>query len=191
MKYLKVLLFIVFAIVIGVAIAIFRIANIENSKAFFHNGNWMGSNKLPLGQDNLLTAQISVFALFALPSEEAVYVASLRDNNQQLFNAKNDYVISGNIKDIKAPYWSITAYGKDLFLIDNEAARYNFNNSTLKTDINGNYTIIISAKEHSGNWLPTPNIERFGLLLRIYLGDKKFLGQLETATLPEIKKVMP
>jgi hypothetical protein len=190
-KYLKVLLFIVFTIVIGVAIAIYRIADVENSKAFFHNGNWMGSNKLPLGKDNLITAQVSVFALFALPSKEAVYVAALRDNNQQIFNAKNDYVINGNIKNIKAPYWSITAYGKDLFLIDNKAARYSFNNTTLKTDTNGNYTIIISAKEQSGNWLPTPNNDRFGLLLRIYLGDKKFLSQLETAPLPEIKKVMP
>ncbi len=191
MKFIKPFLFVLLALIIGVALAVYRIAGFESNDAFFHNGSWIGSKHLPLGKDNLLTAQVSCFALFALPSEEAIYLFAKRDEQQHKFHSKNDYTITGNIYQIHANYWSITAYGKDLFLIPNRAERYSFNNSTIKTDSAGNFSIAVSSKEKPGNWLPAPDDAQFGLVLRIYKGEKDFIEQLDTTALPEIKIAQP
>lgn len=187
MKFLKLFLFIILAVSIGIAVAVYRIAGFESSNAFFSNGSWMGSKNLPLGKDNLLTAQVTCFALFALPSEEAIYLFSKRDDHREKLHSKNDYTITGNIHQIHALYWSITAYGKDLFLVPNEAERYSFNNSNLQTDSAGNFSIGVSHHKKQGNWLPSPENAQFGLVLRIYRGEKDFIAKLDETPLPEIK----
>jgi hypothetical protein len=186
-KYLKTFFFILFAVAAGIGVAVYRIAGVEKSEALFHNGSWMGSKNLPLGKDNLLTAQVTLFALFALPGEEAIYLFSKRDNNKELLHSDKDYTISGNVKQIHSKYWSITAYGKDLFLVPNEAERYSFNNTNIQTDTAGNFVIHISHKRKEGNWLPSPESARFNLVLRIYKGEKEFLETLSETPLPEIK----
>ena len=187
MKFLKPFLFVLLALTIGVAIAVYRIAGFESNDAFFHNGSWMGSKNLPLGKDDLLTAQVTCFALFALPGEEAIYLFAKRDEHHEKFHSKNDYTVTGNIHQIHAKYWSITAYGKDLYLIPNNAERYSFNNSNIQTDSAGNFSIAVSNKEKQGNWLPSPDNGGFGLVLRIYRGEKDFIEQLDKTALPEIK----
>ena len=187
MKFLKAFLFVFVALIIGVAVAVYRISGFENNDAFFHNGNWIGSKNLPLGKNDLLTAQVTCFALFALPGEEAIYLFAMRDEHHEKFNSENDYTITGNTHQIAAAYWSITAYGKDLYLIPNSAERYSFNNSNIQADSAGNFSIVVSNKEKLGNWLPAPDNAGFGLVLRIYRGEKDFIQQLDKAALPEIK----
>lgn len=191
MKFLKAFLFVVVACALGIGIAIFRIKDFENSPAFFKNGAWRGTTNLPLGKDPLLTAQITVFALFALPSEEAVYLFAGRDNNNEKLNAANDYTITGNIHQIQSKYWSITAYGKDLYLIPNADSRFGFSSTALVTDSAGNFTINVSAQKKSGNWLPVKEGAPFSLVLRIYKGEKSFMDKLQNTPLPEIKIVKP
>jgi hypothetical protein len=182
-------LFFLFAITLGIGVAIFRIANIENSDAFFHNGSWIGSNSLPLGKNNLVTAQITVFGLFALPSEEAIYLFARRDDKNELLSGDADYEIFGNINQMKAKYWSITIYGKDLYLIENEVDKFSFNQSNVQADSLGNFSILVSAKRHERNWLPSKSNGRFNLVLRIYDGEKQFISNLEQADLPKIKQI--
>ncbi len=186
---MKKFLFVFIAIVIGLGVGVYRIANIEGSKSFFTNGSWTGSQSLPLGKDNLLTAQVSTFALFALPSEEAIYLFARRDEQHEKLTGENDYVIAGNVNQIKAYYWSITAYGKDLYLIPNEANRFSFNNSNLQADSAGNFSITVSSKKQSGNWLPSPEGARFNLVMRIYKGKKDFVEHLNEVPLPSIKRL--
>jgi hypothetical protein len=187
-KYFKTFLFVLISILVGLGVAIFRIADFEHSNAFFHNGNWMGSKDLPLGKDDLLTAQITCFALFALPGEEAIYLFAKRDKDKEKFHSKNNYIISGNVNQIHAKYWSITAYGKDHFLIPNSVQRYAFNNSSIElNDSTGNFSITVSSEQHPGNWLPSPKDAGFSLVLRIYRGEKDFIAHLEEAVLPEIE----
>ena len=93
MKFLKLLLFIFLALSCGIGIGVYRIANIENSQAFFHNGSWTGSKNLALGEDKLITAQITIFALFALPSTEAIYLFARRDEKHEVLNAENNYTV--------------------------------------------------------------------------------------------------
>jgi len=182
-------LFVVAAIILGIGIGVYRIAGVEKSEAFFNNGNWIGSKDLPLGKDNLLTAQVTVFALFALPSQEAIYLFARRDDEKEILNSETDYTITGNIHQIQARYWSITLYGKDLYLVPNAYERYSFNNTSLKTDSAGNFTITVSHQQKGENWLPSPNKTRFNLVLRIYKGEQNFLQQLEKTPLPVIKKL--
>jgi hypothetical protein len=186
---MKKFFFLLLAIALGLALAVYRIADVDSSKAFFHNGSWIGSNSLPLGKNNLLTAQVTLFGLFALPSDEAIYLFSRKDDHAELLNGIHDYVLTGNFTQIKAKYWSITAYGKDLFLIPNEVNRYSFNNSNLQTDSLGNFSIIISEAKQSGNWLPIEKDKRFNLVLRIYKGDEAFVSHLGIVALPIIKRV--
>lgn len=191
MNYVKAFLFVLVAVLVGAGIGVYRIAGVEDSKVFFTNGSWMGSKDLPLGKDKLLTAQASVFALFALPSNEAIYLFSRRDESKELLNSANDYTITGNLNQIRANYWSITAYGKDLYLIPNSVDRYSFNNNSIKADSLGNFTITLSHTQKGDNWLPTPEDARFNLVLRIYKGDYNYLSSLETTQLPVIKKLQP
>ena len=131
---------------------------------------------------------MTLFALFALPSQEAVYLLAADDDKGKRLNGDNLYSISGNINDIKAEYWSITAYASDLYLIPNEAGRYAFNRDNLKTDSAGNFTIYLSAAKTEGNWLPIKKGEKFELLLRLYKGEKEFLQELDKANLPIVRK---
>ena len=189
MKSLRPFLFILLALIVGIGIGVYRIAGVESSDAFFRNGSWTGSRDLPLGKDKLITAQVTVFALFALPSKEAIYLFARRDENKELLHSANDYTITGNVNQIKAKYWSITAYGKDLYLIPNKDDRYSFNHTNLQTDSAGNFTITLSHKRKGANWLPTPEEAKFNLVLRIYKGESEFLSGLEETPLPVIKKV--
>lgn len=187
MKPGRIFLLLLLSFVLGIAIAGYRLFDFENSPAFFKNGNWMGTTNLPLGKDPLLTAQIALFALYALPSEEAVYLFGKRDDKGDLLNGSNDYEITGNISQLKAGYWSITVYGRDLFLIPNEANRFSFNGANVHTDSAGNFRIVLSASPKPGNWLPVPKQGKFSLLLRVYMGEREFLNQLSTTPLPTVK----
>jgi hypothetical protein len=191
MKAVKFVGLILLAVVLGTGIAAYRIFDFENSPAFFKNGTWMGSNKLPLGTNPLVTAQITLFALYALPSEEAVYLFGRRDSEGNVLSGNKDYEITGNLNQLKAGYWSITAYGKDLFLIPNEAGRYSFNGNNVQADSAGNFRIVLSAKPQPGNWLPLAKGKRFNLLLRLYMGEQQFLDELNTTPLPVIKPLQP
>lgn len=185
---MKKFVFVFLAVLVGLAVAFFRITGLENSKAFFHNGSWTGSNALPLGKSNLLTTQVTLFGLFALPSDEAIYLFARKDENNEFFTSDYNYTIEGNTNDIKAKYWSITIYGKDLFLIDNEINRFSYNNSNIQKDSAGNFTITVSAIKQNGNWLPSKKDSRFNLVLRIYKGEKDFISKLSEVSLPVIKR---
>ena len=196
------ILLILVSIITGLGIAAWRIASLQHSTAFSTYGSWKGTNDLPLNKDNLVTTQVTLFALFALPSNEAVYLFASEDNTHQRLDARFDYYITGNTHNIDAEYWSITAYGKDLYLIPNEASRYSFNRDNLKTDSAGNFEIVVSSYEGFSdsvyfgnetpplNWLPVNKSKsgQFELVLRIYHGKKDFMERLEDARLPRIRR---
>lgn len=182
------LLTLLIALLLGVGIGVYRIASIRSSPAFKTYGSWRGTTDLPLNRDNLVTTQVTIFALFALPSQEAVYLFAADDNDGKRLNGDNNYSLTGNIHDIKAEYWSITAYASDLYLIPNAENRYSFNRDNLQTDSTGNFTIHLSAAKSEGNWLPLKKGGKFQLVLRIYKGEKEFMDNLDKANLPLLRK---
>ena len=186
---LTILFFILLAVITGLGVAAYRISKVQTSPAFAQYGSWRGSKDLPLNRDELVTTQVTLFALFALPSNEAIYLFAANDAQNELLNGRSDYSLEGNINDIKSAYWSITAYGKDQFLISNASNRYSFNANNLSTDTLGNFRINISAKPKTGNWLPVQGDAQFRLVLRIYQGNKSFVGNLDKTNLPVIRKL--
>ena len=176
------------AMITGIGIAAWRIAGIDHSPAYRTYGSWHGTTNLPLNQDDLVTAQVTLFALFALPSQEAVYLFASKDEKEVRLNGSNSYILEGNIHNIRADYWSITAYGRDLYLMPNEADRYSFNSDNLKTDSLGNFKISISSRAMNENWLPVIKDKKFELVLRLYNGQKDFMEHLDKAVLPVIKR---
>ena len=177
------------AVITGFGIAAWRIARIDKSPAYRVYGSWRGTTNLALNQDDLVTTQVTLFALFALPSQEAVYLFAYADEKNKRLNGGRSYTIEGNIHNIKAEYWSITAYGRDLYLIPNQANRYSFNRENLKTDSLGNFKIVMSNKPTDGNWLPVQKGKKFELVLRLYDSDKDFMEHLDKAALPVIKRI--
>jgi hypothetical protein len=184
----KYLLILIISLVLGIGIGVYRIVSIKSSPAFKTYGSWRGTTDLPLDRDKLVTTQVTLFALFALPSQEAVYLFAADDSAGDRLNGTNNYTLTGNINDIKAEYWSITAYGPDQYLIPNGENRYSFNHDNLKTDNSGNYTIRLSADKKNDNWLPLKKDKKFQLVLRIYHGQKEFMNELDKAKLPVIRK---
>jgi len=70
-------------------------------------------------------------------------------------------------------FWSLTAYGPDLYLVDNEIERYSLSDRTpgLRYDADGGLTVQLSAARPGGeeNWLPVPS-GPYLLGLRVYEG---------------------
>ena len=75
-------------------------------------------------------------------------------------------------------FWSLTAYGMDLYLVDNAINRWSIGDRTpgLRFDDDGGLTIILSAKEPAdpSNWLPVPD-GPFMLGMRVYEGAESVL----------------
>jgi len=191
MKFRNVLVLVVLLLVAvptGLGIAAYRISRVNTSPAFARYGSWRGSKDLPLNRDDLVTTQVTLFALFALPSNEAIYLFASTDSSDQMLTGNADYTIEGNIHKIRAAYWSVTAYGKDQFLMSNQSNRYSFNATNLVTDSLCNFKISLSAEAKPGNWLPVKKGSPFRLVLRLYQGKKDFLEHLDNAGLPVIRK---
>ena len=71
-------------------------------------------------------------------------------------------------------FWSLTAYGTDLYLADNEQNRWSISDRTpgLKYGDDGSLSLIFSATrpELPANWLPVP-AGPYLLGMRVYEGD--------------------
>ena len=76
-------------------------------------------------------------------------------------------------------FWSLTAYGTDLYLVENEIDRWSISDRTpgLVYDDDGSLTILISAERpaKTANWLPVPN-GPFLLGMRVYEGHKEVIA---------------
>lgn len=82
-------------------------------------------------------------------------------------------------------FWSVTAYGSDNFLIDNELDRYCVNDRSdfkLNEDGSLDITLSVQAPEDTSNWLPVSE-GNFHLILRVYYPD---MTALETWQPPVI-----
>jgi hypothetical protein len=75
-------------------------------------------------------------------------------------------------------FWSLTAYGMDLYLVENEINRYSIGDRTpdLHHDDDGGLTVILSAQkpQQPGNWLPVPD-GPYMLGMRVYEGHSSVL----------------
>lgn len=138
-------------------------------------------------------ALVALGGLGANPVSIAIYPKAAFDSDKHALNGNNSYTLHFD----EAPpvnefgFWSITAYGEDNFLIDNELDRYAITDrSELKYNSDGSLSILIQAEPPEdetmmGNWLPV-KAEQVHLYLRVYLPDSRILDGGWTA--PDISK---
>jgi hypothetical protein len=103
----------------------------------------------------------AAFGWGGLPDSAAVYANFVPPQN----DGKKSYVL--NVKDVPVNgFWSVTVYGRDGFMVENDQNAYSYNNVTAKKDANGSITINFGGGEGAVNNLPiTPG---WNYIVRMY-----------------------
>lgn len=157
------------------------------------SGGWSVNKKIrPIIHDPLLRAAINQFGPGAHIAEEALYWSPVLGGGQQLDGA-NRYRLKfakGKVPPVDA-FWSLTLYGADWLLVENEIKRYAITDRSegLVTASDGGLEIAIQhdrPAEEGVNWLPAPQ-GPFKLILRTYQPRPELLdGRYK---LPAVKTV--
>ncbi len=164
---------------------------VERSSRFMEQmGIWrfFGEPIAEFGTEYDYRALVAIGGLGANPVSVAIYPQASHDGNAQILNGENAYTLHFNTPPPVEAYgfWSITAYGEDDFLIDNELNRYTVNDrSELRYGEDGSLDILVQANPPEdaamlGNWLPV-HAEQFHLVLRVYLPHADILNGAWTA----------
>lgn len=146
------------------------------------------------GTDYLRRAYIDFIALGANIPEDAVYPNCVNDKNGDPLDASKKYKIhfeADKLPPVNA-FWSITAYNKDEFLIENKLNRYALGDrDDLKYNEDGSLDLYFQTREPSSdklsNWLPLPETGPFYLTLRLFWPKKEVLD--EKWTIPYVEPI--
>jgi hypothetical protein len=127
------------------------------------------------GRNYLGRAVISAGALGANTRPETVYPLATSDSRGRPLSGGHRYVIRfprGQLPPARA-FWSLTMYGRDRYLVENQADRYSIGDRTpgLRRSEDGSLRIVLQHRRPAGraasNWLPAPR-GRFRVALRLY-----------------------
>ncbi|MNL14096.1 hypothetical protein D3C87_1350260 [compost metagenome] len=133
--------------------------------------------------------------LFGNTKDEAVYIGTRSDKDNNFMSGKNKYIIrfpKGQTPPDKY-FWSITLYElPSRYLVNNAINRYSIGDRTtgLKYEPNGDLIIYIQHEAPKGkesNWLPAPQ-RAFYYLIRIYGPEESILTGAWKAPQPEFVK---
>lgn len=153
--------------------AVTRIRTAGAQLAEVANG-WAVNKKIrPIIHDPLLRAAINQFGPGTHIAEEALYWSPVLGGGQQL-DGSSRYRLKfakGKLPPVDA-FWSLTLYGADWLLVENEIKRYAITDRSedLVTTADGGLEIAIQhdkPTEEGVNWLPAPQ-GPFKLILRTY-----------------------
>lgn len=183
---LKLLGALALAIALGLGSAYYAVNVQTLSKTAVVNGPWSGN--LAAGgtsADMYARAAIAVGGLLALNKSETIYFVADSDSAGEAFDARCTYRIEG--RDPDARWWSITAYGKDRFLIDTPSQRYSIGKSNVVRTADGAFVIRVSTAQHVENWIAA-SPDGFILALRLYNPGPKVTDDPATTALPAIVK---
>ena len=202
-KYTCLVLFtLILANIIGGSVLIHKLQKKWKSNEYtIQNGCWRVNPKMDLANNPTQRASIALGGLFALRESEVLYFAANIDSDGNTLNSKYDYELVGKAPD--ARYWSFTMYGKDHYLVPNEAKQFGYNLETIDyeyapTDVGDEtiknqksyYQIILSNKKQAKNWLPSPKKpENFVITLRLYNPAPSVYNNLANCPLPSIRKI--
>ncbi len=161
------------------------------------NACWRVNKKMDL-QDSHQRALVAMIGLFALRESEVLYFVASEDSEGRPLDAQYDYVLEG--LEMDARYWSYTLYGADFFLVKNEANKFGFNMDNVQYDEapaheeypsnrKKTYTIQISSTPKTHNWLPSSKEGQFHINLRMYNPEKSVYENLDSISLPTIRRI--
>jgi hypothetical protein len=157
------------------------------------NGPWRTSFVTGSTEADLYTrARVALGGLLALAPSETVYWTAARDGDGRPLDARCDYRVTG--EELPARWWSVTFYAADQFLVENDAGRYSFSQTTLARAQGGPWSLIVSSEPQPGdgvNWLPSGKpgaAGPFSLTLRLYNPQPAVYQQPATIALPSIQR---
>jgi len=141
------------------------------------NNGWLipGRYVGKYGRNYLGRALIAIGALAANVRRETIYPLATTDSRGRPLDGTHSYRIRfprGQLPPARA-FWSITMYGADRYLVENEIDRYSIGDRTpgLRRGGDGSLTILVAHRRPDGaagaNWLPAPR-GRFRLAMRLY-----------------------
>jgi len=131
-------------------------------------------------------ARVALHGFLALNAGETVYYTATHDSEGRRLDGRCVYEISGHDPD--ARWWSITAYGRDEFLIPNPANRYSVSKTTVAREPGGVFLVQVGGADETANWIPlAPG--RFSLSLRLYNPGPRVVFDPAHVVLPTLKKV--
>ena len=162
--------------------------------AFIENDIWtiLPSPGDP-NRDLYTRAVVAQYGTFALKKPESAYFSASIDIEDEPLDGKCLYKLTGS--DIESRWWSITVYGSDGFLINNNEKQYSFNSENIDFDVNGGFEIFFASNNNfinevsNSNWLRVSEVGSFSISLRIYLPGEEFFSNLRRVNLPIIEKI--
>jgi hypothetical protein len=108
------------------------------------------------------------------------------DDKGNPLDGRCDIVLSGMTP--QARYWTITLYDPEGALVRNSVERHGFTSHEVVRRANGAFEITVSPRSRPGNWLPTGNIERYVLVLRLYDTPVGVATRGREVTMPSITR---
>ncbi len=184
--FLRLLGSIVAAIVLGLGSAYVAVRSAMPADSIVKNGPW--SANLAAGgtnADDYTRTAVAIAGLLALNKDETIYYGTESDSAGEPFDPKCAYRIEG--RDPDARWWSITAYGKDHYLIDNPAKRYSVSKTSVVRNPDGGFVVRVSGTPEAQNWIAA-SPDGFQLTLRLYNPGKTVTADPAGVPLPSIVK---
>jgi hypothetical protein len=152
----------------------------RTSDTVYQNGWSTGRAVGGPGDDILKRAVGAKFGLGGHYAVENRSYMALSDSQRGALSGKHELCMKFDADKLPpcGAFWSLTAYGMDLYLVENEINRYSVGDRTpgLHYDDDGGLTIILSAQrpQRAGNWLPVPD-GPYMLGMRVYEGHTSVL----------------
>ena len=88
------------------------------------------------------------------------------DDQGQAFDGRCEVELTGTTPP--ARFWTLTLYDRDGKLVANAIDRYGFTSHEIVRRGDGQFTVNISPRVRSGNWLPTGGVGSYELVMRFY-----------------------
>ncbi len=114
--------------------------------------------------------------------EEGIYFSTYEDGSGALLDGSQKYVMHFEADEVpnlqKQGFWSLTMYGTNFQLVENEIDRFAIGDRTqgLQYNSDGSLTLYIQHQAPQGfesNWLPSPAQGLFRINYRIYLPNEE------------------
>jgi hypothetical protein len=132
-----------------------------------HLGAWTAWPKTgSVSIDPYARAEIARTGTLPVALGDGVAFFARADDQGRAFDGRCDVELSGITPP--ARFWTVTLYDRNGMLVANAINRYGFTSHEVTRRQDGQFTISISPRARSGNWLPTGGIGAYELVLRFY-----------------------
>jgi hypothetical protein len=130
-------------------------------------GAWTASPKSgSLSIDPYARAEIARTGMLPVALGDGIAFFAGADDQGRTLDGRCDVELTGITPP--ARFWTLTLYDRNGNLVANAVDRYGFTSHEIVRRNDGHFTISISPRARSGNWLPSGGIGSYELVLRFY-----------------------